>query len=111
MGTFAAYALLLLAACLEAGGDALVRLSSHELQGLADARLGQHIQIRRLFQLHGQGLIQSSVENRVAGGVHKIGEQDGIFFGECVRFSGLQEHRQCGHDDQQCARRVPGSGL
>lgn len=35
MGTFAAYGLLLLAACLEAGGDALVRLGLHNHQGAA----------------------------------------------------------------------------
>jgi hypothetical protein len=33
MGTFAAYALLLLAASLEAGGDALVRLGLHSPHG------------------------------------------------------------------------------
>src|SRR3984885_9608280 len=33
MGTLAAYALLLLAACLEAGGDALVRLGLHSHHG------------------------------------------------------------------------------
>jgi small multidrug resistance family-3 protein len=35
MGTFAAYGLLLLAACLEAGGDALVRLGLHSHHGAA----------------------------------------------------------------------------
>jgi drug/metabolite transporter superfamily protein YnfA len=34
MGTLAAYGLLLLAACLEAGGDALVRLGLHNHHGL-----------------------------------------------------------------------------
>ena len=34
MGTFAAYALLLLAAFLEAGGDALVRLGLHNHHGV-----------------------------------------------------------------------------
>jgi drug/metabolite transporter superfamily protein YnfA len=33
MGTLAAYALLVLAACLEAGGDALVRLGLHTHHG------------------------------------------------------------------------------
>ncbi len=35
MGTFAAYGLLFLAACLEAGGDALVRLGLHGHHGAA----------------------------------------------------------------------------
>lgn len=42
MGTLAAYGLLLLAACLEAGGDALVRLGLHSHQGIV-ARSGMFL--------------------------------------------------------------------
>ncbi len=51
VGTLAAYALLLIAACLEAGGDALVRLGLHSHQGVA--RIGLFLAGAAVLFLYG----------------------------------------------------------
>ena len=45
-------------------------------------RLRQHVQIRRLLQLHCERLLQRTVEDAVAGGIDEIGQQDGILLGQ-----------------------------
>ena len=65
----------------DVGGDAVVRIAPHELQGLAGLLLGKHVQVRRLSQIDRQRLFERAVENRVGSGVHEVGDQNGIFFG------------------------------
>src|SRR4029077_7151680 len=56
--------------------------AAHELKGLAKAAFGKNVDEGRLAQVYGQRLLQGIVENRLAGRVVKIGEDDGILFGE-----------------------------
>src|SRR6266849_1835135 len=54
-------------------------------------------------QIDGQRLLQSAIEDRVGGGVYKIGNQDRIFFGERVAAFEKHEANACGGqcDDQR----------
>ena len=65
-------------------GNALVGGTPHELKSLAHSLIGRDVQIGRLLKLHRQRLLQRAVEYGIAGGVHKFGEQNGIFFGELL---------------------------
>ena len=60
-------------------GQAFIRRLAHEVQGLADFRLRHDVQVWRLLELHRQSLLQSAVENRVAGGVDEVGQQHAVF--------------------------------
>jgi hypothetical protein len=44
-----------------------------------------------LAQAHSQRLLESTVEDRIAGGVGKVGEQDGIFLRQGLSFVGAVE--------------------
>ena len=52
---------------------------------------GNRLQVGRLLQLDGQGLLQRSVEHGVAGGVDEVGENYGVFFGEGAGAAGAEE--------------------
>ena len=72
-------------------GDAFVGGLAHESQGLANSRFRNDVQVRRLLQLHGQRLFERAVEDRVAGGIDEVGEQDAVFLGELGRLPGAEE--------------------
>ncbi len=56
--------------------------AAHQLQRLADFAVGKNVEEGRLFEIDGEGLLERAVEDRVAGGVGEVGEDDGIFLGE-----------------------------
>ena len=44
--------------------------------------IGEEIEERGLFELGGEALAESAVEDGVAGGVGEVGEDDRVFVGE-----------------------------
>ena len=52
--------------------------TGHQLQGLRDFAVGEHIQKRRLPQGNVERRLQRVVEHRIARAVGKIGENDGV---------------------------------
>ena len=75
----------------DVGSEAFVGIASHEFQGLANARFGNEIEVRRLLELHGEGLLQGAVEDGIAGGVHEVSEQQGVFFSKRMSRARPQE--------------------
>lgn len=67
-------------------GDAIVWLLAHEFQGGLRFGFGEQIQIRRLLELDGEGLLERAIKDGIAGGVDEIGKDDGVFVREraCV---------------------------
>ncbi len=64
------------------GGDVLGGCAAHQLQRLADFAVGKNVEEGGLFEIDGQRLLQGAVEDRVAGGVDEVGEDDSVFLGE-----------------------------
>ena len=58
--------------------------TGHQLQGLRDFAVGEHIQERRLPQGNVERRLQRVVEDRIARAVGKIGENDGVFLGQAL---------------------------
>ena len=52
--------------------------------------------------MHGQRLLQGSVKDGIAGGIHEVGENDGVFFGEGAGAAGAQEQASANKDCDQC---------
>src|SRR5260370_16127826 len=71
--------------------DAFLRWLAHILQRMLDSRLWKDIQIRGLFDLHGQRLLEGAIKDRIASGVHKLGEKNKILFSESVGTPGKHE--------------------
>ena len=63
-------------------GQSFILRPSHKFQSFANARFRRDVEIWGLLELHRQSLLQSSVKNRIAGRIHEVSEQDGIFFRE-----------------------------
>ena len=57
----------------------------HQRQRLRHALVRKQVQKRRLLQLRRQPLPQRAVEDRIAGGVGEVGEDDGVLLGQAVR--------------------------
>ncbi len=66
-------------------GEPCVFGLGHQGQRLRDALVGKQVQKWRLLQLCRKPLPQRAVEDRIAGGVGEIGENDGVLLGEPVR--------------------------
>jgi hypothetical protein len=66
----------------QVGGQPLARRASHEAESLLHAGLRHDAQERRLFQVHSQRLLQSSIEHGIARGVDEIGHHYGIFLAQ-----------------------------
>ena len=64
------------------GSDVCVGGLAHEAESLLDALFGDDAEEGRLFELDGEGLFESVVEDGVAGGVGEVGEDDGVGLGE-----------------------------
>jgi hypothetical protein len=62
--------------------NALVGGTSHELERFLNSRFGNQIQVGRLLELDGEGLLQSAIEDGVSRGVDEVGEKDRILFRE-----------------------------
>ena len=58
------------------GGQRLVRRPLHHLQRRADLRCRHDVEIRRLPELDLERVLQRAVEDRFAGGVEEIGQQE-----------------------------------
>jgi len=56
--------------------------TAHQLQRRANFAVGKNVEEGRLFEIDGEGLALGAVEDRFAGGVDEIGEDDGVFLGE-----------------------------
>ena len=56
--------------------------TAHQLQCLVHLALGNQVEKGRLLKLYRESLLQRVVEDRVAGLVVKVGEDDGVFVGE-----------------------------
>ncbi len=63
-------------------GDALIGLAAHEAESVLNFGFGEQVEVGRLLELNGKGLLQSAVENGVAGGIDEFREDYGIFVGE-----------------------------
>src|SRR5882762_9621010 len=72
-------------------GDTDLRRFAHQLQGLLHLGIWNDIEIRRLAQAHSQRLLESTVEDRITGGVGKVGEENRIFFSEGLGLAGVVE--------------------
>jgi hypothetical protein len=57
-------------------------LLAHHGQGLLDALIGDEAQEWRLFELDGETLAEGAVEDRIAGRVCEVGEDDRVFGGK-----------------------------
>jgi len=75
----------------DVAGKTCLRRFAHQLQRLLHLGIWNDIEIRRLAQAHSQRLLESTVEDRITGGVGEVGEQDGIFFGQGLSFVGTVE--------------------
>src|SRR5258707_14812346 len=64
-----------------------IRLLAHHLQGLLDLLVRDNAQEGRLLQLYGKPLPQRAVKYRVSGRVREVGQDDGVFVRESVRFA------------------------
>src|SRR5580658_6871670 len=53
-------------------GDALLGRAAHVKQSLADALLGEDIEVRRLFELGCRALLEGAIADRISGGVDEI---------------------------------------
>ena len=58
--------------------------TGHLLQGLGDFAVGEHIQERRLPQGDGERRLQCVIEHWITCVVGKIGDNDGVLFGQAV---------------------------
>ena len=58
---------------------------SNDMSVLIFARVGEHIEERRLPQRDGERRLQRVVEYRITRTVGKIGENDGVFLGQAGR--------------------------
>jgi hypothetical protein len=58
---------------------------AHQGESLRDTLVGNEAEKWRLLQLRGKALAQGVIEDRVAGGVSEVGQDDGVFVGELSR--------------------------
>src|SRR6266851_9740896 len=93
---FDAYALTDFAA--HVAGDALFGGLAHILQRILDSRLRKNIQIRRLLELYRQRLLESAIKDRIASGVHKLGEKNRILFSKSAGAPGKHESNRYRND-------------
>ena len=70
----------------------------------ASAR-GEICCIRGVLELHRQCLFQRAIENRITSGVDEISEQDGVFFRQCSRTTGVEKATDSGYRHHYCRRR------
>ena len=60
----------------------VTRGAAHQLQSLVHLALGNQVEKGRLLKLYRESLLQRVVENRIAGGVGEIGEDNGVLVGQ-----------------------------
>ena len=63
-------------------GEALVRRALHQSQGLSRTVVWKHLQKRRLLQRHRQRHFERAVEDRLAGCVFEVGQDDRVLLGQ-----------------------------
>src|SRR4029077_13423681 len=78
------------------------RRSSHELQCLLYLLLRHNVQKGRLLQIDGEGLLECSVKDGIAGGVGEIREQNRVLLRDGVTARRAEVEGTC--DDQQHER-------
>ena len=66
-------------------GKARTRWLGHHAQRGHNLVIGKHVEVRRLAQRNTERLLHGVIENRIAGGVCKIGQHDSVFLGELLR--------------------------
>src|SRR5580704_4947133 len=88
--------------------QALAGRLAHEAEAFANFGVWDDVQVRRLLELHGQSLLQRTVEDRIARGVDEIGEENAVFLRELGGLPGAKEkysgddgrERDHGHGEQ-----------
>src|SRR5690348_5783325 len=61
------------------GCEALARLPGHEAQLFANLLVRKQIEKRRLFELGAKAVLECVIEDGIARGVQKIGQDEGVF--------------------------------
>src|SRR5262249_39322111 len=80
--------------------DSLVRTPAHQLKVLADLRIVEDFQKRRLLEVDGESFAQRSIKNRIASVVGEFGQYQYVLVGERRRTDTLLQEQESGNDHQ-----------
>ena len=85
--------------------EAGVRRLGHQAQRGRDLVVGEHVQIRRLAQRHAERLLQRVIEDRIAGSVGEVADDECVLLSELgCTVAVIEVARHCENGDHQGSR-------